>query len=102
MLTWEVTLRRAIFRGPSTSKLQVSSPLLDLEWLHSADGFVPEGDDSAYGQALFPVPAEDPNDPLQASFTDKSIDPALTLTWVVVDNPKDVDSRRLLVVFVSQ
>lgn len=26
-----------------------------------------EGDDTAYGQALFPVPAEDPNDPLQAS-----------------------------------
>ena len=25
-----------------------------------------EGDDTAYGQALFPVPAEDPNDPLQA------------------------------------
>ncbi|KAI0003948.1 putative MFS transporter [Xylariaceae sp. FL0662B] len=24
-----------------------------------------EGDDTAYGQALFPVPAEDPNDPLQ-------------------------------------
>lgn len=23
------------------------------------------GDDTAYGQALFPVPAEDPNDPLQ-------------------------------------
>ncbi|OTA53339.1 putative MFS transporter [Hypoxylon sp. EC38] len=26
-----------------------------------------EGDDVAYGQALFPVPAEDPNDPLQWS-----------------------------------
>ena len=24
-----------------------------------------EGDDTGYGQALFPVPAEDPNDPLQ-------------------------------------
>ena len=24
-----------------------------------------EGDDTAYGQALFPVPADDPNDPLQ-------------------------------------
>jgi len=24
-----------------------------------------EGDDTAYGQALFPVPANDPNDPLQ-------------------------------------
>lgn len=26
-----------------------------------------EGDDTGYGQALFPVPAEDPNDPLQVS-----------------------------------
>jgi hypothetical protein len=25
----------------------------------------PDGDDVFYGQALFPVPAEDPNDPLQ-------------------------------------
>jgi hypothetical protein len=24
-----------------------------------------EGDDTAYGQALFPVPSQDPNDPLQ-------------------------------------
>ncbi|KAI2606615.1 putative MFS transporter [Hypoxylon sp. NC1633] len=28
---------------------------------------VAEGDDTGYGQALFPVPAEDPNDPLQWS-----------------------------------
>lgn len=26
-----------------------------------------EGDDTGYGQALFPVPADDPNDPLQVS-----------------------------------
>lgn len=40
---------------------------------HAKEGDVPgtvdlrgkEGDDTAYGQALFPVPAEDPNDPLQ-------------------------------------
>jgi hypothetical protein len=25
----------------------------------------PEGDDTGYGQALYPVPADDPNDPLQ-------------------------------------
>jgi len=38
---------------------------------HAHEGEVPgtvdlravEGDDTAYGQALFPVPAEDPNDP---------------------------------------
>ncbi|KAI9706883.1 MAG: hypothetical protein M1820_004662 [Bogoriella megaspora] len=29
---------------------------------------VVEGDDTAYGQALFPVPADDPNDPLQYVF----------------------------------
>ncbi|KAK3113851.1 hypothetical protein LTR53_008426 [Teratosphaeriaceae sp. CCFEE 6253] len=40
---------------------------------HAHEGDIPgtvdlraaEGDDTAYGQALFPVPAEDPNDPLQ-------------------------------------
>ncbi|KAK8068322.1 MFS transporter [Apiospora saccharicola] len=40
---------------------------------HAHEGAIPgtvdlraaEGDDTAYGQALFPVPAEDPNDPLQ-------------------------------------
>ena len=31
-----------------------------------------DGDDTAYGQALFPVPAEDPNDPLQWSDRKKS------------------------------
>ena len=38
---------------------------------HATEGEIPgtvnlaaaEGDDTAYGQALFPVPAEDPNDP---------------------------------------
>lgn len=38
---------------------------------HATEGDVPgtvnlaaaEGDDTAFGQALFPVPAEDPNDP---------------------------------------
>ncbi|OCL05550.1 MFS general substrate transporter [Glonium stellatum] len=32
-----------------------------------------EGDDTAYGQALFPVPAEDPNDPLQWSPIKKTL-----------------------------
>jgi hypothetical protein len=46
-----------------------------LMWVdsHAHEGDVPgtvdlsaiEGDDTAYGQALYPVPAEDPNDPLQ-------------------------------------
>jgi len=42
---------------------------------HAHEGDIPgtvdlsavEGDDTAYGQALYPVPAEDPNDPLQVS-----------------------------------
>ncbi|KAK0668382.1 major facilitator superfamily domain-containing protein [Cercophora samala] len=33
----------------------------------TVDLSVREGDDTAYGQALYPVPAEDPNDPLQWS-----------------------------------
>jgi hypothetical protein len=32
---------------------------------HVSNGISTEGDDTAYGQALFPIPAEDPNDPLQ-------------------------------------
>ncbi|KAK3385287.1 major facilitator superfamily domain-containing protein [Podospora didyma] len=32
-----------------------------------------EGDDTAYGQALYPVPAEDPNDPLQWSNARKTL-----------------------------
>ncbi|KAI0479404.1 putative MFS transporter [Xylariaceae sp. FL0804] len=32
-----------------------------------------EGDDTGYGQALFPVPAEDPNDPLQWSNPKKTM-----------------------------
>lgn len=44
-----------------------------LKHSHATEGDIPgtvnlqvvEGDDTAYGQALFPVPAEDPNDPLQ-------------------------------------
>ncbi|CAK7223372.1 hypothetical protein SEUCBS140593_005213 [Sporothrix eucalyptigena] len=48
---------------------------------HAKEGAVPgtvdlraaEGDDTAYGQALFPVPAEDPNDPLQWPELKKSL-----------------------------
>ncbi|KAG9567949.1 putative MFS transporter, partial [Aureobasidium melanogenum] len=32
-----------------------------------------EGDDTAYGQALYPVPSEDPNDPLQWSKSKKTM-----------------------------
>ena len=45
-------------------------------WSHAHEGDIPgtvdltaaEGDDTAYGQALYPVPSEDPNDPLQVIF----------------------------------
>ncbi|KAK5651848.1 hypothetical protein OQA88_11617 [Cercophora sp. LCS_1] len=48
---------------------------------HAREGDIPgtvdlsvkEGDDSAYGQALYPVPAEDPNDPLQWSVARKTL-----------------------------
>ncbi|KAJ2990618.1 hypothetical protein NUW58_g2858 [Xylaria curta] len=48
---------------------------------HAHEGDIPgtvhvkavDGDDTGYGQALFPVPAEDPNDPLQWSKFKKTI-----------------------------
>ncbi|KAK4150455.1 major facilitator superfamily domain-containing protein [Chaetomidium leptoderma] len=48
---------------------------------HAKEGDVPgtvdlnvkEGDDTGYGQALYPVPADDPNDPLQWSNTRKGL-----------------------------
>ncbi|KAJ5820085.1 MFS transporter [Penicillium riverlandense] len=48
---------------------------------HAHEGDIPgtvdlsaaEGDDTAYGQALYPVPAEDPNDPLQWPMWKKNI-----------------------------
>ncbi|KAI1120501.1 putative MFS transporter [Nemania abortiva] len=54
---------------------QPPKPGFHLVHSHAHEGDIPgtvyvkaaEGDDTAYGQALFPVPAEDPNDPLQWS-----------------------------------
>ncbi|KAL1897358.1 hypothetical protein Sste5346_004094 [Sporothrix stenoceras] len=51
----------------------MSEPNRHLVHSHAKEGDIPgtvdlraaEGDDTAYGQALYPVPAEDPNDPLQ-------------------------------------
>ncbi|KAI1748678.1 putative MFS transporter [Xylaria castorea] len=56
-------------------------PGLHLVHSHAREGEIPgtvnvkaaDGDDTGYGQALFPVPAEDPNDPLQWSKSKKSI-----------------------------
>ncbi|KAI5864009.1 putative MFS transporter [Durotheca rogersii] len=50
-----------------------SKPRAHLSHSHAHEENIPgtvnlqaaEGDDTGYGQALFPVPAEDPNDPLQ-------------------------------------
>ncbi|KAI0467362.1 putative MFS transporter [Xylaria cf. heliscus] len=52
-----------------------SQPGQHLVHSHAHEGDIPgtvhvkatDGDDTGYGQALFPVPAEDPNDPLQWS-----------------------------------
>lgn len=64
--------------APFSAQVGVLSPcllcLLDhllTKRSHAKEGDIPgtvnlaaaEGDDTAYGQALFPVPAEDPNDP---------------------------------------
>lgn len=51
----------------------IDTEILILTGSHAHEGDIPgtvdlravEGDDTAYGQALYPVPAEDPNDPLQ-------------------------------------
>lgn len=65
----------------ASSGSQVRWKLLDLRRAtsnhrsHAREGDIPgtvdlnaaEGDETGYGQALFPVPAEDPNDPLQVS-----------------------------------
>ncbi|KAI1172870.1 putative MFS transporter [Nemania sp. FL0916] len=45
---------------------------LHLVHSHAQEWDIPDGDDTKYGQALFPVPAEDPNDPLQWSTTRKT------------------------------
>ncbi|KAJ3561322.1 hypothetical protein NPX13_g8992 [Xylaria arbuscula] len=54
-------------------KEHATKPNLHLVHSHAHEGDIPgtvnvkavEGDDTGLGQALFPVPAEDPNDPLQ-------------------------------------
>ncbi|KAI0149546.1 putative MFS transporter [Xylariaceae sp. FL1272] len=45
-----------------------------------------EGDDTAYGQALFPVPAEDPNDPLQWSRVKKLMILIIICTYSFLGN----------------
>ncbi|KAI0502752.1 putative MFS transporter [Xylaria bambusicola] len=58
-----------------------NNPTLHLVHSHAHEGEIPgtvnvkavEGDDTGYGQALFPVPAEDPNDPLQWSKGQKTM-----------------------------
>ncbi|TRX88510.1 hypothetical protein FHL15_010625 [Xylaria flabelliformis] len=63
------------------SKGEPPQPGLHLVHSHAHEGEIPgtvyvkaaDGDDTGYGQALFPVPAEDPNDPLQWSKSKKSI-----------------------------
>lgn len=56
-----------------TDNQQTTSAGHHLAHSHAHEGDIPgtvdlraaEGDDTGYGQALYPVPAEDPNDPLQ-------------------------------------
>ncbi|KAH8161756.1 hypothetical protein CIB48_g6491 [Xylaria polymorpha] len=62
---------KATSQAQSTSKLQVSG--LDQKRVFSqVVNAWADGDDTGYGQALFPVPAEDPNDPLQWSKSKKT------------------------------
>lgn len=70
--------------GSSGAQVCISNLSFRIKFLiassHAHEGDLPgtvdlravEGDDTAYGQALYPVPAEDPNDPLQWSNTKKT------------------------------
>ncbi|KAI0435770.1 putative MFS transporter [Xylaria telfairii] len=59
----------------SSTNRGLPQPGVHLVHSHAHEGDIPgtvyvkasDGDDTGYGQALFPVPAEDPNDPLQWS-----------------------------------
>ncbi|KAI3316478.1 putative MFS transporter [Xylariaceae sp. AK1471] len=65
----------------NSSNDQSPKPGFHLVHSHAREGDIPgtvnvqavDGDDTAYGQALFPVPAEDPNDPLQWSSFKKTM-----------------------------
>ncbi|KAI0134011.1 major facilitator superfamily domain-containing protein [Xylariales sp. AK1849] len=61
---------------------------------HAHEGAIPgtvdlratEGDDTAYGQALYPVPAEDPNDPLQWPSSKKTMILIISCTYSFLGN----------------
>ncbi|KAI1161645.1 putative MFS transporter [Nemania serpens] len=65
----------------NSSDEQAPRQRLHLVYSHAHEGDIPgtvdvraaDGDDTGYGQALFPVPAEDPNDPLQWSKSKKTL-----------------------------
>ena len=70
--------------------------------LHALANGSTEGDDTGYGQALFPVPAEDPNDPFQVRLK-RSVkhEVAMGLTFRTVGKlQEDHDIGHLLVVFI--
>ncbi|KAK4465026.1 major facilitator superfamily domain-containing protein [Cladorrhinum samala] len=59
--------------APAGSRHLVHSHAKELDIPGTVDLTPKEGDDTGYDQALYPVPAEDPNDPLQWSSTRKTL-----------------------------
>ncbi|KAK4222308.1 major facilitator superfamily domain-containing protein [Podospora fimiseda] len=59
--------------APPGTRHLVHSHAKELDIPGTLDLTPKEGDDTGYGQALYPVPAEDPNDPLQWPNTRKTL-----------------------------
>ena len=75
---------------------------------HAHEGEIPgtvdlravEGDDTGYGQALFPVPADDPNDPLQVIPPHHFTRNTQSDMFPVVHPEEDSHSHRMLAIFL--
>ncbi|XXH02595.1 hypothetical protein Hte_008973 [Hypoxylon texense] len=61
-----IDMARTVISGPQKRKMHlVRSHAHEEDIPGTVNVQAIEGDDAYHGQALFPVPAEDPNDPLQ-------------------------------------
>ncbi|ORY69063.1 putative MFS transporter [Pseudomassariella vexata] len=77
---------------------------------HAHEGAIPgtvdlraaEGDDTAYGQALYPVPAEDPNDPLQWVPFKKSMILVICCTYSFIGNSALLGPAPYITLFSQQ
>lgn len=63
---------------------------------------VAAGDDTGYGQALFPVPAEDPNDPLQWSNVKKTLILAICALYSFLGNSALLGPSVYITIFAEE